>query len=71
MSRGAGRALQGFLVATAVLAGADLASRLAYSEIAVAAQVELAVGRADAIQSGITEPKVVSRPPRLRVTMFP
>lgn len=52
MSRGTRRAWQAFLVATAVLVAADLASRLAYSETAVAAQVELAVRRADAIQPG-------------------
>ena len=71
MSRGTRRVRQGFLVATAVLVAADLASRLAYSETAVAAQVELAIRRADAIQSGVAEPEAVSRPPRLRVTVLP
>jgi|UPI0003484ABA hypothetical protein len=71
MSRGTRRVRQGFLFATAVLVAADLASRLAYSETAVAAQVELAIRRADAIQSGVAEPEAVSRPPRLRVTVLP
>ncbi|MBK3402488.1 hypothetical protein H0176_27490 [Methylorubrum populi] len=71
MSRGTRRAWQAFLVATAVLVAADLASRLAYSETAVAAQVELAVRRADAIQPGVAKPEPVSRPPRLRVTVLP
>ena len=71
MSRGTRRVRQGFLVATAVLVAADLASRLAYSETAVAAQVELAIRRADAIQWGVAEPEAVSRPPRLRVTVLP
>lgn len=71
MSRGARRAWQSCLVATAVLAAADLVSRLAYSETAVAAQVELAVRRADAIQLGVAKPKVMSPPPRLRVTVLP
>ena len=71
MSRGTRRAWQGFLAAAALLVAADVASRLAYSEAAVVAQVDLAVQRAAAIQSGVAEPEVVHRLPRLRITALP
>lgn len=71
MSRGTRQAWQTFLAAATFLIAADVASRLAYSEAAVATQVDLAVQRAAAIQSGVAEPEVVRRLPRMRVTALP
>jgi hypothetical protein len=71
MSRGVHRTWQGALVAAALLVSADLTSRLAYSDAAVAARVDMAVrqtfeGLPERDDHGAERPA-----PRLRVTALP
>ena len=71
MPGGTRRTCQGLLTAAALLVAADVASRLAYSEAAVAAQVDLAVRRTAEIQAGVAVPEAGRRPLRLRVSVLP
>lgn len=71
MSSGIRRTWRGALATAILLMTSDLASRLAYSDAAVAAQVDVAVRRTFENLAGRDEPEAGRGQPRLRVTAFP
>ncbi|MHB2205305.1 hypothetical protein [Methylobacterium sp. CM6257] len=73
MTAGQRRAWRSILGAAAILATADLTSRLAYSDAVVAAQVEAAVSRANDDMALATreEPRIVYPRPHQRFAAGP